>query len=180
MSRLYKVLLLKTVENVRFMKMEPESECEEGEQEKWNGHLPGEDRYCTTCPSLLVLGKNITENRLSKRCYLCTTCSGHYKRSGKSMAEVFTNRNCYMCGDGLSSKNCHHIRVDKSVKTFVCDECREAVQKKWFEAEHKCTRCAVTLQRGHNWYESNYRARQCLCKDCKSKRYRELYHLRKK
>ena len=183
MSRLYKVLLIKTVENVRFMELEPESENDETEQEGWNGHLPGEDRYCTACPSLLVLDENITKKRLSKRYYLCTPCCGRYKlenKKGKGMSDVFTTRYCYMCSCKLSNKNCHHIRVGKSVKTFICDGCREAVQQKWFEAEHKCYNCTVTLERGNNWYESAYRARTRCCKKCITEKSKQNYKLRKK
>jgi hypothetical protein len=170
LSRLHKVLLLKTVDNLTSVEMEPDSDFEEEEQDPWMGCLPGEDRYCTACSMDLIIGTNIAANRLKKRYYLCQPCSTIYKQGNKdglAITDIFRLRYCHMCGDGLNKENCHRLDGGKVEGRCICNGCREDVRQKWFDSEHKCIHCACVLNRGGNWHESAYKARTHVCKNCR-------------
>jgi hypothetical protein len=166
LSRLHKVLLLKAVDNLTSVELEPDSESEEEIEERaWPGCLPGEDRYCTACSVQLIVGTNITENRLAKRYYLCLPCTSVYKRGnadGLLITDIFPHsRHCFMCSDMLENKNWNGTH-------YLCTGCREDIRQRWFDSEHKCIHCADVLKRGTNWYESGYRSRIHVCKYCKT------------
>ena len=72
-----------------------------------------EERHCTFCGVLLLVGENIPKKRHDKREHTCSACRKYY------LDEKPAPRNCYRCGVGLNDKNRGHGRV------YVCTHCIE-------------------------------------------------------
>ena len=175
LRRLYRHLLLQTVDNPTSVEMEPDA-VEETERPEWAPAIPEEIRYCTCCAVELCVGENITKHRLSIRWHICTSCKRTSQlKSNRNVAveEIFPKRYCYRCATQVDESNCHSYRSNKTSKERLCDECRVDIREAWHESEHKCIHCVDVLVVGKNWPDYLYSQRCRVCVTCRRNQIRE-------